>query len=120
MANSHDNYDHERRRRIAAMFGQKERREEFLGALSAKADKLLATQQSQITSGDGELILAHWKSNNIDVLQLPADEHGVLRISIGGGNETPVIVNYLRFRGDHGKCVDLLRRALKALEERTE
>lgn len=125
MANSHEDSDFlvdpaERARRVAAREQLQKKRTSFLSALSAKADQLVALQKSQITSGAGEVVLAEWQSNNIAVTQLPADEHGVLRISIGGGNETPVILNYLRFRGDHGQCVDLLRRALKALEERTE
>lgn len=72
---------------------------------------------SRITAGaDGEPILAQWKSNGVFVRHLPDDEQGILRISVGG-SETPVNLNYLTFRGSHGKCVDLLRKALAALEK---
>ena len=91
-------------------------RDEWMKSLEAKATLLRDTGGSRITAGsETEKQLAHWTAHNVDVVQLPPDEHGVLRISIGGGN-TPVPLNYLRFRGPHGACVDLLRKALKALE----
>lgn len=91
-------------------------KDQWLRSLEQKAALIRAAGGSRITGGaDGEEPVSHWKANGVDVVQLPPDEHGVLRISIGGGN-TPVPLNYLRFRGSHGACVDLLRRALKALE----
>lgn len=90
-------------------------RRDWLSDLTAKADRMLEKKQSQITSGAGETVLAEWKAHNVGVRQLPPDEHGVLRISVGGG-ETPVPLNYCVFRGEHGACVDLLRKALAALE----
>jgi len=69
--------------------------------------------KSKITSGDPPL--QEWQSNNVHVKQLPDDEQGILRISVGGG-QTPVPLDYLVFRGSHGACVDLLRKALKAME----
>ena len=87
----------------------------WLESLEAKADKMVAEKQSQITAGsDGEQVLDEWHANGVSVRQLPDDEHGILRISIGGG-ETPVGVNYCVFRGSKGKCIDLLRKALLAL-----
>jgi hypothetical protein len=71
---------------------------------------------SEITAGkDGEDELAAWSKCQVRVRQLPPDEHGILRISIGGG-ETPVPVDYCSFRGDRQECIRLLRRALKALQ----
>ena len=71
---------------------------------------------SQITAGkEGEPTLAKWNYGGVSIRQLPPDEQGILRISIGGG-ETPVPLNYLVFRGSHGACVDLLRKSLAALE----
>ncbi len=92
------------------------RRDSWLRSLEGKADRIKAEGRSQITGGKpGEECLAAWDSQSVGVRQLPPDEHGILRISIGGG-QTPVPLNYCVFRGDHGACVDLLRKALAALE----
>lgn len=90
----------------------------WMESLKKKANQLHAEGKSSITGGlpSGEEVLHEWKARGITVRQLPDDEHGILRISIGGG-ETPVGVNYLVFRGKHSQCVDLLRKALIALQE---
>jgi hypothetical protein len=85
----------------------------WLDSLKQKAAKMKAAKKSEIAGSDD--VIEEWKSNGVGVRKLPDDEHGVLRISIGGG-DTPVGVNYCVFRGDHSACVDLLRKALKALE----
>ncbi|KKN80794.1 hypothetical protein LCGC14_0326000 [marine sediment metagenome] len=91
-------------------------RRDWLRSLAAKAEQMCVAGESKITAGkEGEPVLGEWKTNGIDVRHLPPDEHGILRISIGGG-ETPVPLNYCVFRGDHSACVDLLRKALAALE----
>jgi hypothetical protein len=91
-------------------------RREWLDSLTEKADRMKAAGQSEITAGKtDEPTLAEWKAHGVNVEELPPDEHGILRISIGGG-EIPVPLNYCVFRGDHGACVDLLRKALAALE----
>lgn len=96
---------------------RKDFREQFIKDLSARADFLQAAGKSKITGGvDGEPILMEWTANDIYIRQMPADQQGVLRVSIGGGDHLPVTVNYLTFRGDRGQCIDLLRRALTALE----
>jgi hypothetical protein len=85
-------------------------------SLKERAEESKASGKGKITAGeDGESTLNQWKAKGVHVRQLPPDEHGILRISVGGG-ETPVPLNYLVFRGDHSRCVDLLRKALKALE----
>ena len=89
---------------------------DWMRSLSAKAERMKTAGQSEITGGKAdETPLATWKSNGVAVVHRPPDEHGVLRISVGGG-KTPVPCNYCVFRGDHGACVDLLRAALAALE----
>lgn len=91
-------------------------RRDWLDSLEKKAERMQAAKQSEITAGKkGEPVLAEWNASGVDVRQLPPDEHGTLRLSIGRG-ETPVSLNYCVFRGEHGACVDLLRRALAALE----
>jgi len=96
---------------------RRDARREWLDSLTEKADRMTAAKQSEITAGKSEeTVLAEWKAHGIGVRHLPPDEHGILRISIGGG-ETPVPLNYCVFRGDPGACVDLLRNALAAMEE---
>lgn len=62
-------------------------REEFLNALRGKADKMGAKGTSSITAGElNEEPICEWKgSNGVHCRKMPDDEHGVLRISIGGG-----------------------------------
>ena len=91
-------------------------RKGWIRSLEAKSKRMHATGQSTIAGGDkDELVLGEWKSNGVYVRHLPDDEHSILRISIGGG-ETPVPLNYCTIRGDHARCIDLLRKALSALE----
>lgn len=94
-------------------------RNEWLKSLEEKADRMVAEGKSKITGGDeGEQPLAEWEYKGVACRHMPPDEHGILRISIGGGTETPVEVNYCVFRGNRGHCIDLLRKALKAMESR--
>lgn len=91
--------------------------EQFMRELEGRAQLIKAAERSQIASGfDGERVLDKWEANGVQVVQRPDDIQGILRISIGGGEQLPVSLNYLTFRGDRGKCVDLLRKALAALE----
>ena len=93
-------------------------RSEFMERLRGRADGMVRDKRSEITAGkEGEAPIAEWKFNGVSVRRLPRDEQDIIRISIGGG-ETPVSLNYCVFRGDHGACVDLLRKALAALESR--
>ncbi len=93
----------------------------FLERLEERADGAVAAGASQIASGaPGEEPLDGWEAHGVQVCQLPPDEQRILRISIGGGPVTPVAVNYCTFRGDRGHCVELLRRALRAMERTRE
>lgn len=97
------------------------RRDMFMGRLEERAKEIHEQGRSQITGGrEGEEAIAEWQRRGIHVKQLPEDEQGILRISIGGGTETPVELNYCVFRGKHSKCVDLLRKALVAMQEGPE
>lgn len=91
--------------------------DQWFESLKKKAEEMEKQKASQITGGKSEEVpIAAWKRNNVSITQLPDDEHGILRISAGGGEGLPREVNYLVFRGEHGKCIELLRKALKALE----
>jgi len=94
-------------------------RHDWLKSLEEKADRMQAAGESKITGGaEGEQSLAEWEHSGVVVRHLPPDEHNILRISIGGGRDTPVELNYCVFRGNRGSCIDLLRKALKAMESR--
>ena len=95
----------------------KDFRRDWLKSLEAKAERMQAAGESDITGGRrGEKVLCEWKANGVEVRKMPDDEHGILRISIGGGGDAPVELNYCVFRGSHSHCVDLLRKALAAME----
>ena len=85
--------------------------------LRAKAGESRAAGTSVITGGrEGEEPFNQWDRDGVHVRHMPDDEHGILRISVGGGDDTPIPLNYLVFRGDYDKCVRLLRKALAAME----
>jgi len=95
----------------------REFRRDWLKSLEEKAARMEAKGQSTITAGGpGEEPIDEWKSHGVGVRQMPDDEHGILRVSIGGG-DTPIGLNYCVFRGGRGQCVDLLRKALAALQD---
>ena len=91
---------------------------EFMKRLMERAEKCVKEKSSQIAGGrEGEGVLDEWGANTFHVKQLPDDEQGILRISIGGGSEV-VPLDYCVFRGDRLACLNLLRKAVKALETR--
>ena len=101
----------------ARSFVRRQIAEQFMDELEGRANKIKSMEKSKITGGaDGEPILAEWTAEGVGVRQLPPDPQAILRISIGGGKHLPVSINYCVFRGERGACIDLLRRALKALE----
>ena len=94
-------------------------RKNWLESLEEKADKMQAAGLSKITGGEeGEQPLSEWQHKGVGVRHMPPDAHGILRISVGGGQDTPIELNYCVFRGNRGHCIDLLRKALKAMEAR--
>ena len=95
-------------------------REEFMRLLTEKANRMMQEKQSTITAGKSdEQPLAEWKchANGMWVRHMPDDEHGVLRISVGGGKHLPVTLNYCTIRGTVGQCIDMLEMAIVALRE---
>jgi hypothetical protein len=94
-------------------------RETFLQALRDKADKMGAKGSSSITAGElNEESICEWQgSNKLHCRKMPDDEHGVLRISIGGGDHLPVTLNYCVVRGGIGQCIELLEKAIAALKQ---
>ena len=89
--------------------------EDFMKRLMERADEAVDKRLSEITTGKaGEEPITSWRAFGVECVQLPPDEQGILRISIGGGHPH-VELNYCNFRGDTGKCIALLEKALKAM-----
>lgn len=95
-----------------------EDRSHFMAELQRRAEEGKKQKLAGVTAGyDDELELARWKSNGIEVVHRPDDPQGILRISIGGGDDLPVRLDYCTIRGSVGKCIDLLERAARALRD---
>ncbi len=97
-------------------------RSRFLEELTKRAEVGKNSGNARITAGeDGEPELAKWKaSNGMHVVHRPDDPQCILRISIGGGGDTPVPLDYCTIRGGVGKCIELLEAAIKAIKESPE
>lgn len=90
---------------------------DFWTKLGERAGTMVQNRQSEITAGKrGEPVLAEWKCGDLHVVQRPADEQEILRISIGGGISLAHI-DYCVFRGDRTRCACLLEEAAKALRD---
>lgn len=90
----------------------------FMLELRRRAEESMKNRQSEITTGEPEeKPLASWKSNGLQVVHMPDDKQGILRISIGGGDHLPAVVNYCTIRGKVGQCIGLLERAIAALKD---
>lgn len=91
-------------------------RRDWLRSLEQKATRMQDAKQLEITAGkEGEQVLAEWESNGVSVRQLPP-ANTVFCGSQSVVGKLPMPLNYCVFRGDHSACVDLLRKALLALE----
>lgn len=90
-----------------------ELRREFMKELELRAEIMEDLVKNTIQN---EPVLADWKHHGVRCQLLPDDRQGILRISIGGGPDTPVRGDYCNIRGDVGKCIALLERAVEALK----
>jgi hypothetical protein len=91
-------------------------RSKFMDTLRSRAIEAKAEKISMITS-EGTPICEWQGKNGMFCRRLPDDEQGILRISIGGGEDLPVTLNYLSVRGKIGQCIALMEKALSALRE---
>ena len=92
---------------------------EWMKSLESKAERMVAESKSRLTAGHpGEKALSEWEHGEIQVREMPEDEHRILRISVGGG-ATQANVNYCVFRGDRTRCAYLLEEAAKALRNKS-
>lgn len=99
------------------MKSYEDQQREFLKRLEERAAEMVRDKKSEITAGrNDEQTLAEWNFRGIGVRQLPDDEQGILRISIGG--DVNVNINYCVFRGNRQACINLLRDALVALQQK--
>lgn len=92
---------------------------EFVRSLQSKAARMTEDGKSTIAGGaPNESPICEWHANNnVFCRKMPDDEHGILRISVGGGDSTPVQLNYCIVRGGVGHCIALLEKAIAALRE---
>lgn len=93
-------------------------RDEFdYARLQERAEQMVRSKASEITAGKpGEITLRpHEATNGIHVMQLPEAEQEIRRISIGGHDKEPI--SYCVYRGDPGKCAELLDQAAVAIRE---
>lgn len=95
-------------------------RQEFIERLSKQAEENKKNGTGVIAGGaPHEKLIEEWQgSNGVQCRRLPDDPNGVLRISIGGGDDIPILGDYAVVRGDVNDCIQLLERALAALKER--
>lgn len=118
MANSHIDPDHQsniKKMLEGALVSKETDLEGWMNSLETRARKIKDAGASRITN-EGE-VLGSWELNGFGIERLPEDEHRILRISIGGGPDTPISCDYLRFRGDIPKIRKLLTSALQAIQE---
>lgn len=96
------------------------RRASFMESLQKRAKEAIDKGDGKITAGiTGEEIVCRWSHGGIEVVQRPDDPQGILRISIGGGVDI-VPLDYCTIRGDVGKCIAILERAINALRNSPE
>ena len=86
-----------------------------LQELKLKAELLSDLGKNRVAN---ERVLEEWIFDEIRVQMLPDDEHGVIRISIGGHADLHPS-EYCNFRGDQGRCIALLTRCLEAMKAKT-
>jgi len=88
---------------------------QFPGLLD-KARSMTDEGKSDITTGNKtELIEYEYNRKGFHLKKLPDDEHGILRISIGGV-PGKIDFNYCVIRGKYEDCVEILENALCALK----
>lgn len=91
---------------------------QWWASLERKAEQMMSDGSSSITGGKpNEPELDEWKHGDITCIQRPNDEHGILRISVGGDHPIRKGINYCVFRGDPTQCAYLLEKAARALRE---
>jgi len=99
---SHSDFDH----------SLESRRRDFLKELGLRAELMADLGMNAEQRGKP---LASWTHDGMRCQLLQDDRQGILRISIGGGDDLPVLGDYCNFRGDVGKCIRLLERTIDAL-----
>ncbi len=93
------------------------RRTEFLKELTMRAELMSDLAQNDLQDGR---VLLDWRHDGMRLQLLPDDRQGILRVSIGGGDDLPVNGDYCNIRGDIGRCIQLLERALEGLKNHPE
>jgi len=108
---SHADYDHLSDESRVQWEAQ---RKDFLRELKIRAEVMESLSKNTLQN---EPVLLDWKHDGIRCQLLPDDRQKILRISIGGGDDLPIKGDYCNIRGDIGKCIALLERAITALKK---
>lgn len=115
---SHDDRDMPRGDLLRKLFGDAtidDPRKGFHRQLEERAVEMSNSRLNEITAGrDGERVLLERQVGRVLVRQLPDDDLGILRISIGGGEKLHGY--YLVYRGDREAIREALRHALRAID----
>jgi hypothetical protein len=90
-------------------------RSRILDELRLKSEMLEELGKNRVTN---DRVIEEWTKHGMRVQMLPDDPHGVLRISIGGHADIKPS-EYCSFRGDQGRCIKLLEKALKLMKGHT-
>lgn len=88
-------------------------RKQFLRELEIRGEVMQELGKNRMAQDQP---IRKWKHGGITVQEQEPESTGILRISIGGGPDTPVPGDYCTFRGDQSKCIALLQRALLAMK----
>ena len=98
----------------------KAKQEAFFKELERRALSMREKGESIIASQGIDEPLSHWSYKGLHVKKLEDDKQGILRISIGGGDDSPIPLKYCTFRGDKEACIKLLQETLEALKNPTD
>ena len=88
-------------------------RQSFIDELKLRSEIMTDLGKNRLQN---EKVQEQWFHDEIQVQRLPDDRQGILRISIGGGDDLPIRGDYCNFRGDQSKCITLLERVLNAMK----
>lgn len=106
MAESHDDRD----AGVKGLFGNVP----LIDSLTERARQLSEARLNEITAGKlGERVLSEQEVGGVIVRRMPDDEHGVLRLSIGGGRRAGGF--YCVYRGNPNEIIEACEKALAAL-----
>ena len=86
----------------------------FIEELKIRGDVMAELGKNRLAQGKP---IRKAEIDGIRFAEQEEESTGVIRISIGGGPDTPVRGDYCTFRGDQGKCIALLESVIAGLKQ---